>query len=123
MENMNTTQKEDAELFGRPPLVYQIRSLRQWHGDDGLSQRQLSELANINEKKVRELESCRVLPASIREILAIAIALDTTVEELVIPDIIADLQAETATRRLESRKEEKESATATPPNNLPCQEI
>jgi len=123
MENMNTTQEEDAELFGRPPLVYQIRSLRQWHGDDGLSQRQLSELANINERKVRELESCRVLPASIREVLAIAIALDTTVEELVIPDIIADLHAEIATRRLEGRKEEKESATAAPPNNLPCQEV
>lgn len=123
MENMNTTQEEDAELFGRPPLVYQIRSLRQWHGDDGLSQRQLSELANINEKKVRELESCRVLPESICEVLAIAIALNTTVEELVSPDIVADLHAEIETRRLERQKKEKESAKAAPPNNLPCQEV
>jgi transcriptional regulator with XRE-family HTH domain len=114
---MKTTNGQKAMNFlASQPLVFQIQSLRRWFGDDGLSQKELADLAGIPDRQLRFLESLRTLPQSVRVLLAIAMALNTNIENLIIPDLVEDLRATINARRATTTT----AATAPPPANLPC---
>lgn len=77
-----------------PPIVYHIRSLRQWHGSHSLSQRELARRSGLSARQLRRYESARRLPSSLRVLILIALALDVSVEELLAPDLMRALRSE-----------------------------
>lgn len=65
------------------PLALRLRSLRQLHGSTSLGQAQLAVLAGIPVRQLRALESTRILPPSLRPWLALAAALNCSLDDLV----------------------------------------
>lgn len=65
------------------PLALHLRSLRQLHGSTSLGQAQLAVLAGIPVRQLRALESSRILPISLRPWLALAAALNCSIDALI----------------------------------------
>ena len=81
------------------PLTLHIRRLRQWYGEEGLTQAELAALAGISPRLLRSLESCRSLPQSVDALLRVAIALRLPVESLVDPRHVERLRRAIDRRR------------------------
>ncbi len=65
------------------PLALSLRSRRQLHGSTSLGQAQLAALAGIPVRYLRALESTRTLPITLRPWLALATALNCSLDDLV----------------------------------------
>jgi len=74
--------------MNKKPFVFHIAGKRQWHGKRPMTQTELASRAGITTVRIRHYETCRKLPRSIITLLAIAQALDTTIDELIAPHII-----------------------------------
>jgi transcriptional regulator with XRE-family HTH domain len=70
------------------PLVFHIRSLRQWHGEGGMSQRELATLAKISPHTLRAFEECRDLPRVATNLLRLSLALQVPLEWLFSPVLV-----------------------------------
>lgn len=82
-----------------PPLALHIRALRQWHGEHGLEQAELAELAGISRHALYRLENCRELPPIIAALFAVAYALGVAPDALLDPRERARIETAVAARR------------------------
>lgn len=98
---MSTTEERGTDPAEWGPLVLHIRRLRQWHGEDGLSQRDLAEIAGVSARHLRSYEACRVLPSPIRFLLAVSLALRVPLEWLLDPRLIEETREQVEERRAE----------------------
>jgi len=69
------------------PLVFHIRSHRQWHGLKPMTQKELANKSGVPIKRLMSYEGRREIPSSIQTLFSIAKALNTTMEELIAPHI------------------------------------
>lgn len=81
------------------PLALHIRSLRQWYGECGISQDELSALAGISTRVLKRYESARELPRALACLLAVALALQVSPEHLLDPRGLARLKEQIERRR------------------------
>lgn len=81
------------------PLVFLLRSRRQWYGETELTQRELAELAGVPASFVEEYERLRRLPVSLRHVLRLTLALQVPFEKLVAPQVVDRLLDEIGARR------------------------
>jgi transcriptional regulator with XRE-family HTH domain len=88
---------EDPTSWG--PLSLHIRRLRQWYGEDGLTQAELAELAGLSPRLLRSLEACRSLPHAVEALFAISIALRLPLESLIDPRQVERLRQAIEERR------------------------
>ena len=96
---MNLTTISSSKETTRLPLVLHIRSLRQWHGDQGISQSELAYLAGITPRLLHDYEAAPALPSAVRTLMSLAIALEIPIEQLIAPQIRDELQAAIKQRR------------------------
>lgn len=95
---MENTEQSDPAEWG--PLALHIRRLRLWHGDGGMSQRELAELAGVSVRMLRAYEDCRALPQLVVFLLAVALALKVPMEWLFAPEILEKMKQTIEGRRL-----------------------
>ena len=67
-------------------LGFRIRSLRQWHGERGICQGALAELAGVPPRGLRRYEKQHHLPVTAENLFRIAVALDVPMEQLLSPE-------------------------------------
>ncbi|MFA5061539.1 MAG: helix-turn-helix transcriptional regulator [Patescibacteria group bacterium] len=96
---MDTTNDQERDLEQSGSLVFHIRRLRQWHGESGLSQTELAELAGVSERQLRLYECSRYLPLSVQFMFAVAIALQVPMERLIDPEYFENLKRDINRRR------------------------
>lgn len=77
--------KEEQDTGDERPLALLIRSQRQWHGDQPLTQKELAERAGISVRQLKHYETRRDLPRAVEAMLCIAEALEVTIDELITP--------------------------------------
>lgn len=95
MNNHNSSPKGGL----RRPLALHIRRLRQWFGDRGLLQAELAFLSGVSLRLVRKYEATRRLPRAVEAVVAMSLALDVSIEQLIAPDLIQALRAAIDERR------------------------
>lgn len=81
------------------PLSLHIRRLRQWYGDQGLSQEALAHLSGVSLRSVRRYESCRALPPVLEALLSLTLVLKVPLETLIDPRLIEELRQVIDVRR------------------------
>ena len=96
---MTTTEQLSSASPVSPPLALHIRALRQWHGEHGLEQAELAELAGISRHALYRLENCRELPPTIAALFAVAYALGVAPDALLDPRERARIETAVAARR------------------------
>ena len=96
---MTTTKQLSTASPVSPPLALHIRALRQWHGEHGLEQAELAELAGISRHVLYRLESCRELPPTIEAFFAVAYALGVSPDALLDPRERQRIEVGVAARR------------------------
>lgn len=98
---MTTTPGVPTSAPQSEPLALHIRSLRQWYGERGLSQKELAELAGISTRALKRYESCRTLPRGLECLIAVALVLEVPPERLLDPRLLEQLSEAIAARRAE----------------------
>jgi transcriptional regulator with XRE-family HTH domain len=98
---------EDPTSWG--PLSLHIRRLRQWYGEDGLTQAGLAELAGLSPRLLRSLEACRSLPHAVEALLALSLALRLPLEALIDPRQVERLRQAIEARRLRAPKSSRKA--------------
>jgi transcriptional regulator with XRE-family HTH domain len=93
----STTQEPDPVEWG--PLVFELRQLRLYARDAGLSQAELASIAGISPRLLRSYETCRALPASVKALLCLAVALKVPFEWLIEPRLLESMRAAIDARR------------------------
>ncbi len=89
MQQIQTDEERAHESDDRR-LALHVRRRRQWYRQGQLDQAQLASIAGLSGRQVRSYERCRKLPAAIDALLAIAIALEVSIEDLIAPHLIAE---------------------------------
>lgn len=90
---------EGGMAMAQAPLALHIRRLRQWSGEQGLSQEELAQLAGLSLRQVRRYESNRALPQVLVALLSLGLALKVPIEELVNPQEVERLRQAIEERR------------------------
>lgn len=83
----------------RSPLAFHLRRLRQWHGDKGLMQAELAYLSGVSLRFLRGYEGARKLPRNIKALIALSLALEVPIEELIAPQLTDALRGGVAERQ------------------------
>lgn len=78
---------------------FELRHLRQFAGESGLTQAELATLAAISPRRLRSYECCRAMPESVLAMLSLAIALRVPFEWLIEPRALEELKATVEARR------------------------
>jgi transcriptional regulator with XRE-family HTH domain len=94
---MTTIQEPDPVEWG--PLVFEIRQLRLYAREAGLTQAELAHLAGISPRLLRSYEACRALPHSVQSLLCLAFALKVPFEWLIAPRLLDEVRATVESRR------------------------
>lgn len=97
MQLINQETSPDPVEWG--PLVLQLKNLRLWSGEQGLTQAELANIAGISPRLLRSYEACRALPHSVQAFLRLAVALRVPLEWLVEPTLFEELKATVEARR------------------------
>ena len=84
------------------PLAFAVRRHRRNYRDAGLTQMQVAHLAGVSRRAVQDYERSTRLPSSVECVLRTAIALGTTVEQLIAGHLLEELRADVEARRLDS---------------------
>ena len=95
--SMKGVDKTDPAEWG--PLVFHIRSLRQWHGQVGMSQKELATLSQMAPRALRAYEECRDLPTVARNLLRLSLALQVPFEWLFSPTLVEHERADIEKKR------------------------
>lgn len=93
---------EPAQHNPEPPtgrLALHVRRLRQWYGDEGLTQEELAALAAVNERTIREYEGATNLSCFVEPLMRVALALQVPFERLISPHVLDMLREEVEARR------------------------
>ena len=98
---MKTIQRLARHIVQRAqhPLVLHLRRHRFCHGDRKLGQAELAALAGISSRQLRQYETSTRLPSAVATLLAIAVALDVTVEDLIAHRALATIKDSVSERR------------------------
>lgn len=107
----NILKEGGGTLAAEGPLALHIRRLRQWYGEEGLSQAELAELAGLSLRHVRRYESSRSLPLGLEALLSIALVLKVPLESLIDPRRIERLN-----QAIEQRRNAREDIATRPGN-------
>jgi transcriptional regulator with XRE-family HTH domain len=97
MSSISDEAQVDLHEDGR--LALHVRRNRTWYRDAPLEQAELALLAGISGRQVRSYECAKRLPAAIDTLLAMAIALEVKIEDLIAPHIIEELVRQVEARR------------------------
>lgn len=98
---MNNYNEHSGEPLKNGPLALHIRRLRQFHGDKQMSKQELANLVGLSVRRLAHYESCRELPQAVMTLLTISTALEVPLQDLIAPDVHADVNA-----RVEERREQ-----------------
>ena len=98
---MKTIQRLAQQIVQRAqhPLVLHLRRHRFCHGDRKLGQAELAALAGIPARRLRQYETSTRLPRAVANLLAIAAALDVSVEDLVAHRAVQHIRDTVSERR------------------------
>lgn len=99
------------------PPVFELRNIRLFAGDGGLTQLELANLAGISPRRLRSYEGCRALPESVHALLSLAIALRVPFEYLIEPRVLDELKAAIEVRRvvIDARTRRRNAPQGEPP--------
>lgn len=101
---MNTTHKHASIEANKASLAFHIRRRRHFHGDRKLSQAELSAVAGVCPRVLRSYEMSRSLPRSVKNILAIALALEIPVEEIICSSLLMEMRRAIEKRRYSGKR-------------------
>lgn len=103
---MNKTQRLKRRIAYRVqhPLVLHLRKRRFSYGDNKLGQAELAVLAGIAPRQLRKYEACTRLPRAVANLLAIAVALDVHLDDLVADTTLQAIRDTVAKRRQQLRR-------------------
>lgn len=87
------TQSKSTETLHRPTLALHIRRLRQWHGEQGLTQAELAKRAGVSQRQLSRYETARALPTEFADLAKIAAALAVPLSAILAPQLLAELGA------------------------------
>ncbi len=93
---MPTKRHSTKSTSTKPALS--LRHRRRWHEGAGLSQRELARRVGLMPRQLYRLERRTDLPEALRQVLLVALALGSTVEDLVSAETLAALRAEVSRR-------------------------
>lgn len=90
----NNTDSSHRSSRERRLLALHVRSRRQWHGRQAMSQRELAHRAGLSEAVIYRVERTYRLGHPVEVILRIALALGCSVEDLIAPALLAQIRRE-----------------------------
>ena len=98
---MNKIQRLARRIVHRTqhPLVLHLRRHRFCHGDRKLGQAELAALAGISARQLRQYETSTQLPRAVANLLAVAVALDVRVEDIIAHRALHAIQERVRERR------------------------
>lgn len=96
---MNTIKNLTRDEANIASLAFHIRRRRRFHGAEALSQSELARVAGICPRVLRSYERSKNLPRSVRNILAISLALEIPVEAVLAPQVQDELRRAIDKRR------------------------
>lgn len=111
-DSSNNSSEWEGTLAAEGSLALHIRRLRQWYGEEGLSQTELAEFAGLSLRQLQRYESSRSLPLVLEAILAIALVLKVPIERLIDPRRIERLN-----QAIEQRRAAQEGMANQPPTD------
>ena len=105
---MKTTDISDHDAV---PLMLHIRRLRQWYGEQELSQEELAELAGVSTRTLHRYENYRVLPQPLAVMLAVSLALEVPITALIDPRLVSAISSQIEARRHRSEPPTRREAS------------